>query len=276
MSIAISAARTTALGTETNHPFFAWENLAASATLSGTTTLTGGAASNAVNGNTHSYWLPDISGTSARFIVDLGSATSITFAAVAAHNLSSFSGAYCQVRRSSDNVSYSDAGANTITPTDNSPMAFRMSGQTYRYWEFNFANLTAGDDLAVGVAFFGNDLVMPRPFYQGFSPILTPTEVELQSNVSVGGNYLGSSVIKRGSTLSAEWNNLSATFVRGTSWLAFQRHFNDGLPFFFGWRPAKYPQDIHYAWRQGGTIRPNNSGPKDWMNLGIDARVYES
>lgn len=275
MSIAISAGRTTALGTQTNHPFFAWENLAAAATLGGTTTLTGGAASNAVNMNTHSYWLPDVSTTTASLIVDLGSAASIGFAAIVAHNLFTYGGSV-QVRRGTDGVSWSDAGAGSVTPTNNSPIAWRWVASSYRYWQFYFTGLTSGDDLAVGVAFLGNELVMPRPFYQGFSPILTPTEVELQSNVSVGGNYLGSSVIKRGSTLQAEWNNLSPTFVRGTSWLSFQRHFNDGLPFFFGWRPAKYPQDIHYAWRQGGTIRPNNSGPKDWMSLGIDARVYES
>lgn len=277
MSIAISDARSFALGAQTNHPFFAWENLAASATLGGTSTLTGGAASNAVNGNTHSYWLPNVTTATVSLSADFTSARTISFVGVAAHNISDYAG-QVSIQYSSDNVSYFDAGAGTITPTDNSPLAFRMvsSGQSFRYWRLRITGLTSGDDIAVGVVFFGDDLVMPRPFYQGFSPILTPTEVELQSNVSVGGNYLGSSVIKRGSTLQAEWNNLAATFVRGTSWLSFQRHFNDGLPFFFGWRPAKYPQDIHYAWRQGGTIRPNNSGPKDWMNLGIDARVYES
>lgn len=278
MTIAISAARTSALGTEINNPFFAHLNLAASlsATMGGTATVTGGAASNALNGNTFSYWLPDVTSTEAALSAQFSSARTISFVGIAAHNLADY-GATVAVQRSSDGSSWTDAGAGTVTPTDNSPICFRMvtSGQSYAYWRIRITGLTSGDDIAIGVALFGDDLVLPRRVYQGFSPILTPTEVEFQSNVSVGGNYLGSSVIKRGSRVQISLQNLDPTFVRGTGWLAFQRAFNDGSPAFFAWRPAKYPQDIHYIWRDGEVVRPENSGPRDLMSLSLQARVYE-
>jgi hypothetical protein len=275
--ISIAAARTTALGALINSPLFAWENRAAAATLGGTTTLAGGPASNAVNGNTHSFWLPDISGTTAAFNVQFSAARTVSFVAIVAHNVATLS-ASVQVRRSTNGgANWSDAGAGTVTPTTDAPIAFRMvtTGADAADWQLYFTGLTASDPLAVGVAFFGDDLVMPQSFYQGFAPILTPTEVELQSNVSIGGNYLGSSVIKRGSSLQCAFEHIEPTFFRAASWLSFQRHFNEGRPAFCAWRPAKYASDLHYLWRDGPTLRPTNDGPRDLMAVQMQARVYE-
>ena len=258
-----------------NNPFVAWENLGAAATLGGTAVLTGGDQANAVTGSTYDKWRPDVTTTEAALSFDFGGAVNISFAAIAAHNASDH-GATVSVQRSDDGSTWADAGAGDVTPGDNQAIAFRMvtSGNAYRYWRFRFTGLTSGDALSVGVAFMGNDLVIPRRLYQGFSPVLTPTEVQLQSNVSVGGHLLGSSVISKGSTLSAAVSSVGAAFVRSADWLAFQRAFGDGSGFFFGWRPYKYPQDIHYCWRDGGVIRPTNSGPRDLMTIEFGARAY--
>lgn len=279
MAIATSSARATALATagEGNRPLVAWNNLAATASISGNTPITGSAFANAVSGSTYDKYLPQMPSTFCTLTFDFGSAVDISFAAIAAHNLATLGGA-ASVTRSTDNVTYTDAGAGTITPTDNSPMAWRMAttGLSARYWRFNFTGLAINAPLAIGVAFLGNDLVLPRPFYQGFSPVITPTEVELQSNVSVGNELLGSSVILRGSTLSAGLQNVSPSFIRGASWLSFQNHFNDGKGFFFAWRPTKYTGDVHYCWRNGPVIRPTNSGPKDLMSFDMQAQVHEA
>lgn len=162
-------------------------------------------------------------------------------------------------------------------PTDNSPMVWRFAtGTAPLSWRFRFAGISSAETLSVGVAFIGQELIVPQGFYQGFSPVITPTEVQLQSNVSVGNELLGSSVIGRGSTLQASFTHLSPSFIRGADWLAFQRHFNDGGGFFFGWRPAKYPQDVHYCWRNGSPIRPTNSGPKDYMSADFAAQVHNA
>lgn len=260
---------------QSNNPFVVWANLGADATLGGTSVVTGGDRANAVTGTTYDKWRPDVTTSEATLSFDFGTATNISFAAIAAHNASDYA-ATVAVQRSTDGSTWSDAGAGTVTPSDNSPIAWRMatSGNSARYWRFRFTGLTSGDDLSVGVAFLGDDLVIPRRFYQGFAPVLTPTEVQLQSNVSVGGHLLGSSVISRGSTLSASIANVDASFVRSADWLSFQRHFGEGGGFFFGWRPAKYPEDIHYCWRDGSVIRPSNTGPRDLMGIEFSARVY--
>lgn len=279
MTIAIAAARTTDLDDEVNNPFVSWNNFGADAsvTLGGTAVLTGGERANAVTGSTYDKWRPDVTGANAYFSFDLGISVNVSFAAIAAHNLSNFGG-NVRVQNSADGVTWVDAGAGLVTPSDNTPIAFRMvtSGNSARYWRFAFGGLTAGDLLSVGVAFIGTDLVIPRRFYQGFAPILTPTEVQLQSNVSVGNELLGSSVVGRGSALEVDVANVPPEFVRGLNWLAFQRHFNDGGGAFFAWRPAKYPVDINYIWRNGATIRPVNSGPRDLMSIRMEAQAHNA
>lgn len=256
-----------------NNPFVSWSNLGAAATLGGTAVLTGGDRANAVTGSTYDKWRPDVTTTDANLSFDYGTATSITFAAVAAHNAFDH-GATVALQRSSDGSAWTSVLS--LAATDNKPIAFRLASSDgpYRYWRFLFSGLTAGDLLSVGVAFMGADLIIPRRLYQGFSPVLTPTEVQLQSNVSVGAHLLGSSIISRGSTLSASISNVDASFIRSADWLAFQTAFGEGKGFFFAWRPLKYTGDLHYCARDGDVIRPENTGPRDLMNIKFAARVY--
>lgn len=279
MTISIAAARTVELEavSHQDNPFFAWNNLAAGATLSGTPVLADGDAVNAVSGSTWDFWRPDVTATTCALSAEFASARTVSCAAIAAHNLADL-GATVRVRASTDGISWSDAGAGAVTPTDNRPIIWRMvtSGQDRLHWQFYVTGLTIADPVAVGVAFLGDELVMPDRFFSGFSPVLTPTEVDLQSNVSQGGHLLGSSVVKRGSTLSLAFGHLPASFVRGPEWLGFQTAYNEGVPAFFGWRPEAYPSDAHYIWRQGPALRPTNIGVRDWMSITSSARVYES
>ena len=255
-----------------NNPFVAWTNLAAAATLGGTAVLVGGDRANAVSGSTYDKWRPDVTTTEAVLSFDLGAAAAVTFAAVAGHNAAAL-GATVAVEKSVDGSTW--VAVASVAPTDEKPIAFRFEvGTEVRYWRLRFTGLTVADPLAVAVAFLGNDLIIPRRLYQGFAPVLTPTEVQLQSNVSVGGHLLGSSVISRGSMLSAEISNVPASFIRSADWLAFQTAFGEGKGFFFAWRPMKYTSDLHYCARDGGVIRPENTGPRDLMAIKFSARVY--
>lgn len=269
--ITTSSARRIELANQgmTNNPFVAWNNIGAGATLAGTAVFAGGERSNAITGSTYDKWRPNVTDDIANLRFDFGVSTQIGFAAIAAHNADLF-GATVLVQSSSDASTWVTVASAIAT---SGTMAFRFTGAA-RYWRFLFNDLTAGDALSVGVAFLGSELIIPRRLYQGFAPVITPTEVQLQSNVSVGGELLGSSVITKGSRLSFDISLVPAAFVRGATWKDFQTSFGVGRGFFLGWRPQKYPQDIHYCWRDGGVIRPENTGPLDLMNIALAARVY--
>jgi hypothetical protein len=254
----------------TENPFVAWENLGAAATLGGTAVLTGGERANAVTGSTYDKWRPNVSGTVAALSFDFGTATAISFAAISAHNAETF-GATVALQTSPDDSTWTTVSSAVAVA---GVMAFRVTGSA-RYWRFYFTELTASDLLSVGVAFLGNELIIPRRLYQGVAPVLTPTEVQAQSNVSVGGHLLGSSIVSRGSKIGAAIKNVPAAFIRSADWLAFQTAFGEANGFFYAWRPTKYPQDIHYCWRDGGVIRPDNTGPLDLMSIKFEARVYD-
>lgn len=277
MAILISAVRGIELVSQgyLNNPFVAWENLGAAATLSGTTPITGGERANAVSGSTYDKWRAvEVSG-GAVLTFDFGSAVNISFAALVGHNVGTL-GASVQVRNSADDIIYKDAGCGNASPDDNKPIVFRMAagGDAERYWQFRFTSIPSTETIVAAVAFMGHETIIPRRFYQGFAPVLTDTEVQLQSNVSIGNELLGSSVITRGSRLAAEISNVDASFIRSADWLSFQSSFGEGKGFFFGWRPDKYPEDVHYCAREGDVIRPNNTGPRDLMNINFSARVY--
>lgn len=273
-----ATAKTTALEAagQENNPVVAWSNLGAYATLGGTAVLTGGDRANAVTGTTYDKWRPDVTSTTAELTFTFASATEINFGAIAVHNLSDFGGSM-KLMHSTDGISWTDAGAGQVTPSDNGLIAFRLaSGISKQYWKFYFSGLTASDLLSVGVAFIGIETIIPTKIYQGFSPVITATEVSLQSNVSAGGHLLGSIVVSSGSTFSSDFSNLSPTFIRGADWLDFQTQFNAGSGFFLAWRPAKYAQDVHYCAREGSVLRPTNSGPNDLMSISMPVRVYDN
>lgn len=254
-----------------DNPIFAWDNLAKGKTLGGTATLTGGDAFNATNGTTADFWLPNVTGTTADFTVDLGAATALNFAAIASHNVNELAGS-AQIDCSSDNSAWTAVGAVT-TPDDGSPMAWRFASTSARYWRLRVSGLTVSDPLAVGVAFFGVETILPQRAYQDVSPPITPNMVEIASNVSVGGNLMGSSTVSQGYTVPHNFNHIQPAFIRGV-FKPFIQHFNEGRGFFMAWRPHKYPEDIIYGWREGGVIVPSNTGVLDRMTFSMQIRAH--
>ena len=255
----------------TNNPFFAWDNLAADAVLSGTTPLAGGDYFNATNGTTADFWLPDVTATTANYVVDFTADQAISFAAIAAHNLHDF-GASVAIQSSPDGSAWTNRGA--VTPaTDGGPMVFRFVAFAARYWRVRLTGLTSGNPLAIGVVFLGNETVFPSRIYQGFSPIITANMVEVASNVSVGGNLMGSSTVSRGAKLDMSFQHIPPAFLRGP-FKPFLEQFNDGRGFFTAWRPGKYADDVHYCWRDGGVVQPTNAGPHELMDMSLSMRVH--
>lgn len=272
MTIVTGATRTAALATagQANNPFVT------GAPLPGTYTtplgVEGQPASNAYSGTTFDPWTVTAGSASVRWRVDFGSAQTPTFAAIAAHNLADL-GASVRVRYSDDDVTYTNSESGIVTPTDNQSIGWRFSDGAHRYWDVLISGLTVSDIVSIGVIWFGSEIILPQRFYQGYRPPITPTTVDLRTNVSEGAHMVGSAYIERGSTFGTDVTLLTPAFVRGATWTAFQRRWNTGHGAFWAWRPTKYG-DLYYAWRAGDAIAPVNSGPKDYMSLSISGRAY--
>jgi len=288
-----------------NNPFVLWDNLGASGTWSTDVGTEVNSAAYAGTGTTYDQWsaTPNGSGIAA-LEVDLGSAQSVSMVAIAAHNAGTL-GADVSIQHSATGAgSWTTVGAAT-SPTDNQAICWYFAETTARYWRVLFDQSAGATAEAIcGVMFVGMPLTMPQRIYQGYRPPITPTEVALQSNVSEGGHLLGASAVKRASTAQAELRHLSEGFIRtygsdyylldesgavitdeagdpltidvavSQKWAEFQRHFNEGGGCFWAWRPTKYG-DLHYAWRNGAPIAPDNSGPRAYMSARLEMRLYD-
>lgn len=272
---ALLAASLAASGLQ-NNPFTAWDNYLVTASeittpTPGATELTPGI--NAASPATYNFWSATPNGSGVvRMRVDLGAARAVTFAGIAAHNLADID-ATLTLEYSTDDSTWNTAPAAAVTPADNRAIGFRLVAIIARYWRFAITG--ASGDAVIGVAFLGPEMMIGARIYQGYAPPITPTEVALVSNISEGGHFLGTSVTFQGSSVTAQLDNLSPATLRGAAWRGFQAAYNSGRPFFWAWRPTKYPGDLFYALRSGGALRPQNSRPPDFMSVELSMRLFD-
>lgn len=268
MSIITSTARESALATSglENNPFVT------GAIAAGTATTTVGteveAAANAVSGSTYDPWVstPDGAGN-VRWQYVFNTAQTITFVGIAAHNITTLT-----------TIQYSlDSGATwlsvgSFTPSEDVAMGFRFAAVSATHWRVAVNN--AVGDVSIGVIWLGQEIIIPQRIYQGYAPVLTPTIVDLNTNVTEGAQLVSTAYIERGSNISAQLDHIPEAFIRGDTWLAWQERWNRGEGSFWAWRPSKYG-DLQYAWRGAGSIvQPVNSGPRALMSFGIQGRAY--
>ncbi len=277
MSLEISSARATTMTTagQTNNPLIAWENYLA--TLSPTIVVDTGTeinlVENAVTGNTFDAFTatPDTGDVIVEFT--FSSAQTISFAAIAAHNLFDLTGDISVEYSTNGGSSWNDCGCGSVTPTDNQAVCFYFADQSAADWRFKIENCDA-ETLAIGVMHMGVPITMPQRVYIGYNPPIVPTRVRLQSNVTEGGHLAGAAVWSTGSDGQVDFMHLTPEFVRGTVFKPFMTHFNEGNGFFWIWRPTKYG-DAFFAWRAGAAMIPTNSGPKDYMSAAMAMRFYD-
>lgn len=273
ISIGSTQAATLAAAGTSNNPIIAWDNKPVGATITTTTGTELASGDYTVTGTTFDSWgaTPSASSVNLQFV--LTSSQAISFVGIAAHNLFTVDAIIKPQYSTNSGGVWNDTEASAVTPTDNQAIGFYFDANTADYWRLVITSASAAP--YIGVVFIGNVLTVPQRLYQGYTPPLTPTFVDLQSNVSEGGHLLGSAVVRQGSSISANLTHLTPEYIRASAWLDFQAHFNNGNGHFWGWRPTKYG-DLHYAWRMGGPIAPTNSGPKDFMNADLEMRVYDN
>lgn len=207
-----------------------------------------------LNSMTYEYWRP--TAIPATWTLDAGSSVSANYFGIGAHTLS---GCAISIQGSNDNVSYTTI--DTLTPSDNSQIMFLFAPVSYRYWRLY---ISSGSIPSVGVIYVGTTLDMIRPYYAGVSPISLNKTTVIRPNRSEGGQWLGRTVIRQGSSMSAEFKNLDNAWVRNT----FSQFIDDAVlyPFFFAWRPDNYPEDVGYVWVTDD-IAPTNMGIRDLMQV---------
>lgn len=211
-----------------------------------------------LNEMTYEYWRP--ASMPASWVLDTGASNIVNYFGIAAHTLGS-SGCVLTIASSPNNATWTTI--DTLTPADDSQIMFLFANVTARYYRLSIAGSTVP---SVGVIYIGKTLDMLRPCYAGLTPISLSEDSVIRPNKSEGGQWLGRSVLRSGSSMKVSYSNLENAWVR----TAFRAFMDDAIihPFFFAWRPDSYPDDVGYVW-VGDNIKPSNQGVRDLMQVSL-------
>lgn len=238
-----------------NHARIGHQNLTFGLTPTASTSAAGYPAIAATYPTTFEYWKP--TALPATWTVDMGTSKAIDYCGIVAD----LNGATIAVQSSPDNTTWTTRGS--IGPTtDRINMALFVE-VTERYWRLSIANGLPN----IAVVYIGKALAMQRKIYQGHTPLTLSRTTELSNNMSDTGQYIGRSIIRKGAQTSCNWSHLTADWYRA-NFDPFVKAARTG-PFFIGWRPEQYPNELGYVWTDND-IAPQNSGPKNYMNVGMN------
>ena len=213
-----------------------------------------------LNELTYEFWRP--TALPATWTLDAVLPSYADYIGIAAHTLGS-SSCTVTIQSSPDNSTWTNI--DSLTPTDDSPIMFLFDEVLARYYRLS---ITGGADMpSVGVVYVGQTLDMMRPCFGGLTPINLSRNSVIRPNKSEGGQWLGRSVIRQGTSMSVSYKNLDGDWLR----TYFQPFMIDAIsyPFFYAWRPDNYPDACGYVWTTKDIV-PSNQGVNSLMQVGWD------
>ena len=209
---------------------------------------------------TYDRWKPIGEGQS--ITIDLGQIRNIDYIGIAAHRLT---GINVQVLASEVDADYELLSE--FVPTTNDAIMLLYDTTSVRY-----VRITIAEAREIGVVKIGTALIVERAIYGGHSPGMLSRETLKTPQMSESGEYLGTSIIRKGYVSSFTYENLRASWYR-QSFDPFVVHARS-KPFFIAWRPATFPKEVLYAWTTED-ISPSNMGVRNLMTVSFNARGYD-
>ena len=190
---------------------------------------------------------------------------------IASHNLGSRGGGLVTVEKTDAFGTYLPVVSFSPTTDDALMVLFDdlTPNGTVDQWRITIAQ--AGVAPQIGALYLGRALVMPHCIYGGHSPATLSRETEIEPNVSIGGRFLGRSIIRRGYRTDYEFRHLPAQWYREHFEPFVEHALRD--PFFIAWKPDKFPAEVLYGWTTDD-LRPVNMGIRDLMSVSFGVEGY--
>ena len=186
-----------------------------------------------------------VTATEANLSVLLPASESINSYALYKHNLGTL-GATVKLQYSSDGVTWNDLTGSEKIVADDKVIFFIGTAQSAIHWRINVTNIPAASTLIVGQAYVGNALQMYSPPEPGFTPPELALDNKYISNRADGGDFLGRSLIRKGSKMSFSNSIVHKDWVR-TYWQDAMAAI-EKTPFYYAWDSANYPEEVAFCY----------------------------
>lgn len=242
------------------HARIGYESIATIGNVTGTAGLSGYPLSNLSNPATYEQYRPD--SLTATINIDAGESVTCDYVGIQQRNVT-----LVKIYHSTDGVSYTLLQEYNTGNKNGADMAL-FEETSARYWRVE----VTGDNISISAFKIGKALAMSRPIYGGHSPITLNQTVATRPNMSETGQYLGSSVKRKGFTSSYDWQNLKARWYRD-NFDPFVNSYPQANPFFMAWRPLTFPSEVAYCLATGN-ISPSNMGVKDFMSVSMNVEGF--
>lgn len=240
-----------------NHARIGYKKI--SGTITASTTEVGASASAPDNEMTYSFWQPTT--MPATWEIDTTGGTDVNYMAIAAHT--------CGTDQASVKAEYWNGSAwieiNEVLPGNDAPLVFMFDKVTQTKYRFTFTGSTAP---RIGVIYMGMTLDMQRGLSSGEPLITLNRRTVKRPTMSEGGQFLGTSIIRKGSMASYGWVAIEPDWYI-TNFDPFVDHART-KPFFMMWNPQDYPNQVGYVWTDQD-INPSLMGVRDYMSVSFAA-----
>jgi hypothetical protein len=246
-----------------NSPIFGYQNLATTASITASSAASGYPASNLANPSTAALWRA--SSTAAQTLSTVISpAQQVDYLGIAAHN---FGTARIAVSVETQEGA-GDPWVRVIEPfipVNDNALIFRFDAQ----FAYGARIVLAAGNIAAqaGVMYAGKLLVSRRRVYVGHTPMTLGPITEVVNGRSEVGHFLGRLVIGEYLSGAVSLSNLPPDWVR-SDFVPFIRAAKE-TPFFFAWRPLKYPDETAFCALMNDP-RPTNDRSNGMMKVDLE------
>jgi hypothetical protein len=256
----------TALTSLDSLPTILFNNLFLSGTLSASSEAAGFPKENAISENTNKAWKP--TSLPATLSVDLGTSRLINSFAIVAHECGS-KGNTVTLQSSTNNSTWTTRC--TVTPTDDTTILGLFNTVLARYWRIQISNGTAP---AIGVAMIGSRFNLPAGVKPPYTPVWLSQTYELLTANTMGGQFLGNKINRKGGMTSINLVSVERGFAEGTL-LPFREHYNLGKAFVWASGPSIFTKDVGYVWRTNDSVMaPTFDENGSWMSVSMEVNAY--
>ena len=216
-------------------------------------------AINLANPSTALKWVGITDPSAQHVTVTIASTDNIDYLAVARHN---FGTQAIAVKPEGDDGTGFAELAPEILPANDAPLLFRFVPQSLQAIRLRMAVGNGAPSAAV--LYVGKLLIVQRRIYVGHTPIPFGRRTQITNGRSESGNFLGRIVTGESRETLVAFSNLTPSFYR-TEMEPFIEVAQE-TPFFFGWRPSTYPDEVGYAYLTNDP-QPSNQRSNGMMQI---------
>jgi hypothetical protein len=249
-------------GFNANAPIIGWDNRVTLSGVSATSEDVGHPASNLANPSTAERW-QSVS-LDAQYLTFEVSALQepVEYVGIARHNFGSGSVAIQVEAEQIDALNTWDVLQPERILADDGPLVFQFEPVLTRRIRLRLG--PTGVLPRAAVVYVGRLMRLQRNIYVGHTPLPMARASNVQTNRAESGDFLGRVVLQESLSNGFTLQNLTPAWVR-TILMPFLKQAQE-RPFFFGWRPSDYPDEVGYAWLTNDP-QPSNQRPNGMMQV---------